>query len=183
MRCCFFEEILTFFLIFYFFFFFFFSSSSSSLIKANDIAQCFAAGALLSTSFFLIFPEAIHHLKKAHPNSDVQQTIVFGSTTLTGVVLSMIISMLCSLLGAPSAIVQKKQIEMKDIENNDTDTEQKECNNKNNHVAFALTALPKKPFCQCRPSEWTVSKVKRMCIVLYLSLVFLKLKLKSILNF
>ena len=106
---------------------------------------------------------------------------MFGSTTLTGVVLSMIISMLCSLLGAPSAnLVQKKQIEMKDIENNDTDTEQKECNNKNNHVAFALTALPKKPFCQCRPSEWTVSKVKRMCIVLYLSLVFLKLKLKSI---
>ena len=105
---------------------------------------------------------------------------MFGSTTLTGVVLSMIISMLCSLLGAPSALVQKKQIEMKDIENNDKDTEQKECNNKNNHVAFALTALPKKPFCQCRPSEWTVSKVKRMCIVLYLSLVFLKLKLKSI---
>jgi zinc transporter ZupT len=118
------------------------------ILFANDIAQCFASGALLSTSFFLIFPEAMYHFKKAHPTDDVLQTVGFGSTTLTGIVLSMSISMLCNALGTPdiNTASKEKNIELIDVEKVDKNKDQVDVNQ---------TSLPNKPFCQCRPSEWT----------------------------
>jgi len=118
------------------------------ILFANDIAHCFASGALLATSFFLIFPEAMHHLKKAHPTDDVLQTVAFGSTTLTGIILSMIISMVCSALGTPDASSVVAARKMKALELSDLE-------NTNKKKVDEEISLSTKPFCACRPSEWT----------------------------
>ena len=127
------------------------------ILFANDIAQCFASGALLATSFFLIFPEAIHHLQKAHPTDDVLQTVAFGSTTLTGIILSMIISMICSALGTPdaSSIVaarKMKALELSDLENTNKKKGDEEIAKVDEEISLST-----KPFCTCRPSEWTAA--------------------------
>ena len=124
--------------------------NKNCVLFANDIAQCFASGALLSASFFLIFPEAMSHLKKAHPTSDVLQIVGFGSTTLTGIVVSMIISMISSKYGTSSTNTasKEKNLELTDVENVDKNVDEIKDDVVHN-------SLPNRPFCQCRMSEWT----------------------------
>ena len=144
----------------------------------TEIAQTFAAGALLSTSFFLIFPESLHHLKKAHPTDDVLQTVAFGGTTLAGIVVSMLISMICSLYGQPSTeasgstqnINNIKQMEMTSATGTATATATATdtASTKNEYVVDVTdgsnimtatnkdrTALSGRSFCQFRPKQWT----------------------------
>ena len=90
----------------------------------------------------------MHHLKKAHPTDDVLQTVAFGSTTLTGIILSMIISMVCSALGTPDASSVVAARKMKALELSDLE-------NTNKKKVDEEISLSTKPFCACRPSEWT----------------------------
>ena len=146
-------------------------SPSPDILKwVNDVAQMFAAGALMSTTFLLILPEAFHALKKAHPMDDVLQSVGVGASCMAGIVLSMIISMLCALIQDNSPTTNTSTVTATTEEKNQQGIEMTNDGQKLEEVVSMEDGKPapgsivlheddpsnyNKPFCQCRPKRWT----------------------------
>lgn len=131
---------------------------------ANDIAQMFAAGALLATTFLLILPESMHHMRIAHPTDDVLQNMAVGGTTVSGIVVSMIISMVCSLFGKDiKTVMQSVEMTVQDYKKDKVVRAMESGSGSKGGVDAGVdgddgSVAPvryTKPFCLCRPREWT----------------------------
>ena len=128
------------------------------ITNLTTFSSIFAAGALLSATHFLILPESLHALGAAYPKDEVRGILSVGVSTLAGLYLGGLISMLCQLLkgslgdakpppAAPTntdaesgtAVVTSLEITPRNAEANEFD------------------AFMPRSFCECKISNWTAS--------------------------
>ena len=107
----------------------------------NEMAQMFAGGALLTTAFMLIIPEAFHSMQLAHPKDDVRVTLGVSTTVLSGILTGMLICMTSHLLAGEHSKTssnkckndQKTEIELKNccqqVEKVEKEKDEKELTN------------------------------------------------------